>query len=140
MLLSSRTLKESAMKSAAIAVVLVPAAATAVSAPGEDKLGKAAGDPVGNAGDWYYDESVRVGSFTHQAEIPGIDRGKPNVLKPADVPIPLVSAAREPEYRRSVDQARDITGDDFLARQRVMDLIVKHGVIQVDIELLRYAT
>ena len=122
------------MRFAAIAAVVLLVAASAVSAaPDEEKLGKASAYPVGNAGNWYYDESVRVGSFTHQAEIPGIFRGKPNVLKRADVPMPLASAAREPAYRWSVDQARDLTVDDFLARQRIMGLlIVKDGVIQVE--------
>jgi CubicO group peptidase (beta-lactamase class C family) len=118
---------------AIVAVVAIGVASTAWAAPDEDKLGKASGYPVGKAGNWYYDESVRVGSFTHQAEISGIYRGKPNVLKRADVPMPLASAAREPEYRWSVDQTRDLTVDDFLARQRIMGLlIVKDGVIQVE--------
>jgi CubicO group peptidase (beta-lactamase class C family) len=122
------------MKFVAIAVVaLIGAASSAWAAPDEDKLGKASGYPVGKAGNWYYDESVRVGSFTHQAEIPGIFRGKPNVLQRADVPMPLTSAAREPDYRWNIDQARDLTVDDFLARQRIMGLlIVKDGVIQVE--------
>jgi CubicO group peptidase (beta-lactamase class C family) len=122
------------MKFAAIAAVVLLVAAPAVSAaPDEERLGKASAYPIGNASNWYYDESVRVGSFTHQAEIPGIFRGKSNVLKRADVPMPLASAAREPAYRWSVDQARDLTVDDFLARQRIMGLlIVKDGVIQVE--------
>lgn len=42
------------------------------AAPDEDKLGKRDGYPVagigiGNKKDWYFDESVRVGSFTHRS-------------------------------------------------------------------------
>ena len=108
-------------------------ATCAVAAPDEDRLGKAAGYPVGTASTWFYDESVRVGSSTHQAEIPGLYRGKVNELPPAAVPMPLVVAARAPDYRWSIDQARDLTVDDFLARQRVMGLlIVKDGVIEVE--------
>ncbi|WP_065754997.1 hypothetical protein [Bradyrhizobium paxllaeri] len=48
--------------SCAVLVVLgMPAAA----APDEDLLGKAAGYPIGSGANWFYDESVRVGSFSH---------------------------------------------------------------------------
>jgi CubicO group peptidase (beta-lactamase class C family) len=122
------------VKHVALAIVLAfNASGLALAAPDEDKLGKASGYPVGKAGNWFYDESVRVGSFTHQAEIPGIYRGKANVLQPAQIPMPLATAAREPDYRWSVGDARDLTVDDFLARQRIMGLlIVKDGVIQVE--------
>jgi CubicO group peptidase (beta-lactamase class C family) len=116
-----------------IAAALALVAATALAAPDEDKLGKASGYPVGAAVNWFFDESVRVGSFTHQAEIPGLYRGKVNVLQPAATPMPLRSASREPDYRWSVGNAHDLTVDDFLARQRIMGLlIVKDGVIEVE--------
>jgi len=108
-------------------------AAGALAAPDEDKLGKAAGYPVGTAATWFFDESVRVGSFTHQAEIPGIYRGGVNKLAPAATPMPLPKSEREPDYRWSVGDARDLTVDDLLARQRVMGLIVvKDGRIEVE--------
>lgn len=108
-------------------------AGAAIAAPDEDRLGKAAGYPVGKPGTWFFDESVRVGSFTHQAEIPGLYRGKVNVLDPSATPLPLTAAAREPDYRWSIDNTRDLTVDDFLARQRIMGLIVvKDGVIEVE--------
>jgi len=35
-------------------------ASVALAAPDEDKLGKRIGYPIGNAGNWFYDEAVRV--------------------------------------------------------------------------------
>jgi len=111
-------------------------ALTAYAAPDEEKLGKSQGYPVakfGNSKDWYYDESVRVGSFTHQAEIPGLFAGGINVLKRSERPLKLEKATREPDYRWSVGQEKNLAVADFLARQRIMGLlIVKDGVIQVE--------
>jgi len=123
--------------------VLLAVAASAVSAflpnaawsaPDEAKLGKRLGYPVGKASNWYFDESVRVGSFTHQAEIPGLFRaGKPHVLKASENVMQLSIAEPAPDYRWNVDQSHDLTVDDYLARQRIMGLlIIKDGVIQVE--------
>ena len=79
---------------------------------------------IGNSANWYYDESVRVGSFTHQAEIKGIFRGKPNVLRPSSRPMPLPETAQEPDIRSNGNDARGLTVDNDLARQRIMGLIV----------------
>jgi CubicO group peptidase (beta-lactamase class C family) len=104
------------------------------AAPDEEELGKSRGYPVGNASNWYFDESVRVGSFTHQAEIPGLFRaGKPHVLRASDQVMQLRTAESAPDYRWSVDRSRDLTVDDYLARQRIMGLlIIKNGIIQVE--------
>ena len=126
------------MKSVVVGVALftLGLAAFAQAAPDEEKLGKHAGYPVGKlgrTGNWFVDESVRVGSFTHQAEIPGLLGGKPNVLQRSDKPLRLNKAAREPDYRWNVGQTRGLNVDDFLARQRIMGLmIVKDGVVQVE--------
>ena len=71
----------------------------ALAAPDEQKLGKDAGYPVGKAArsSWLEDESMRVGSFTHHGEIPGMYQGKANVLQRADKPMPLPVAAQEPD-------------------------------------------
>jgi CubicO group peptidase (beta-lactamase class C family) len=119
----------------AVLFILVSAtfASLAQAAPDEDKLGKPLGYPVGNSANWYYDESVRVGSFTHQAEIKGIFRGKPNVLRPSSRPMPLPGAAQEPDIRWNANDARGLTVDNYLARQRIMGLIVvKDGVVQLE--------
>jgi CubicO group peptidase (beta-lactamase class C family) len=120
----------------AVCMLACSIASLALAAPDEEQLGKSQGYPVakfGNNKDWYYDEIVRVGSFTHQAEIPGLFRGKVNTLERAPNPLALQKAAAEPAYRWSVDKERDLTVDDFLARQRIMGLLViKDGVIQVE--------
>ncbi len=105
----------------------------AYAAPDEDKLGRRDGYPVGNAAKWYYSEPVRVGSFTHQAEIKGIFHGKPNVLQPAAAPMPLSRDAQDPDIRWNAKSASNLTVDDYLARQRIMGLIVvKDRVVQVE--------
>jgi len=115
----------------ALALALIPGAAWA--APDEDKLGKARGYPVGTAKTWFSDESVRVGSFTAHGEIPGILNGRSHVLTPSDRPMLLPKAASEPSFRWEVGGDRNLTIEDYLARQRIMGLlIVKDGVVQVE--------
>jgi hypothetical protein len=107
--------------------------ACAAPAPDEDKLGKPLGYPVGTAKNWFYDESVRVGSFTAQGEIPGIFGGKANVLPASSAPMPLPRLEREPPIRWILDRRWKLGIDDYLARQRIMGLlIIKDGVIQVE--------
>jgi CubicO group peptidase (beta-lactamase class C family) len=103
------------------------------AAPDEEKLGKAQGYPVGNARNWFYDESVRVGSFTAQGEIPGIFAGKVNVLAASDKPMPLPRSEQEPRFRWDNALRKNLTVDDYLARQRIMGLmIVKDGVVVLE--------
>ena len=106
---------------------LLALASSAAAAPDEDLLGKAAGYPVGTRGSWFYDESVRVGSFSH------LDGLLPHyTLKKAASPFPLPAAATElkVEYRFK-DQT--YTLDDFLNRQRITGLLViKDGEIQFE--------
>jgi len=98
----------------------------------EEKLGKDRGYPIGTARTWFYDESVRVGSFTAQAEIPGIANGSVNVLLPSDKPMPLPRAKQEPPYRWVIGGERGLSVDDYLSRQRIMGLlIIKDGEIQL---------
>jgi CubicO group peptidase (beta-lactamase class C family) len=112
------------------------AAVAARAAPDEDVLGKRQGYPIAGIGagkshNWYFDEVVRVGSFTHEADIPGLFHGSVNELKRSPRPLALTKASAEPAYRWGVD--RNLTIDDYLARQRIMGLlIVKDGVIQVE--------
>ncbi|MDB5764486.1 MAG: serine hydrolase [Herminiimonas sp.] len=104
-----------------------------IAAPDEDKLGKAQGYPAGTAANWFFQESVRVGSFSMQGEIPGIFGGKANVLAPSDAPMALPRSAHEPSIRWNIDHLKNLTVDDYLSRQRIMGLmIVKDGVIQVE--------
>jgi CubicO group peptidase (beta-lactamase class C family) len=113
--------------------LFVMATLPASAAPDEEKLGKAQGYPLGNARNWFYDESVRVGSFTAQGEIPGIFAGKVNVLAASDKPMPLPRGAQEPRFRWDNALRKNLTVDDYLARQRIMGLmIIKDGVIQLE--------
>jgi len=119
-----------------VSAMIVPLALSLTSAgaaPDEDRLGKKAGYPVGSAATWYYSESARVGSFTHQAEIKGIYHGEPHILSPSAMPMPLPKAVREPDIRWNAKGATDLTVDDYLARQRIMGLIlVKDGIVQIE--------
>ena len=113
-------------------------ASRTLAAPDADKLGKRQGYPVAGLGagikhNWYFDEFVRVGSFTHQAEIPGLFSGPVHELKPAARPLELGRARTAPDYRWNIGKERNLSVDDFLARQRVMGLlIIKDGTIQVE--------
>ncbi len=106
------------------------------AAPDENRLGKREGYPIAGIGagrnrNWYFDELVRGGSFTHQAEIPALFHGGVNELKASPQPLALPQAPAEPAYRWGA--AHNLTIDNFLARQPIMGLlIVKDGVIQVE--------
>jgi CubicO group peptidase (beta-lactamase class C family) len=106
---------------------------SAVAAPDEAALCKAQGYPIGHQRNWFFDECVRVGSFTHQAEIPGLMGGRANVMAPAAQPLALPQAPQEPAYRWGVDSENGLSIDDYMNRQRVMALLViKDGVVQVE--------
>ncbi|MGQ0709227.1 MAG: serine hydrolase domain-containing protein [Rhodoferax sp.] len=114
--------------------LLLPAGSVAWAAPDEEALGSRRGYPVGSASNWFYDESVRVGSFTAQADIPGLFGGRANVLAPSATPMPLARTVQEPAYRWGAGMwARNLSLDDYLARQRVMGLLIaKDGVVQAE--------
>ncbi len=100
------------------------AAAPAFAAPDEELLGKSKGYPVGTRATWFYDESVRVGSFSH------LDRILPyNTLAKAATPSPLPAAASPPKLEYRFDE-RTLAVEDFLKRQRVTGLlIIKDGEV-----------
>jgi CubicO group peptidase (beta-lactamase class C family) len=102
-------------------------AASVAAAPDEELLGKSAGYPIGTRATWFFDESVRVGSFSN------LDKILPhNVLKPAAVPLPLRKAAAEPKLEYRFDN-RTLAIDDFLQRQRITGLlIIKDGEILLE--------
>ncbi len=121
------------IRSICAVLLVLTFACAADAAPDEDRLGKQRGYPAGTAATWFFDESLRVGSFTSQGEIPGLFAGKSNVLAPGNTPMPLPHIEREPPIRWSVDQVSNLSIDDYLARQRVMGLmIIKDGVVQVE--------
>ena len=108
-------------------MVLVALALPALAAPDEDLLGKAAGYPVGNRANWFYEESVRVGSFSH------LDRLLPHyTLTKAASPLPLPAAAAN---RRSNIASKNKPGRSTIssAHQRVTGfLLIKDGQVLVE--------
>jgi CubicO group peptidase (beta-lactamase class C family) len=116
------------MRRAPIFACLVLAlACPAIAAPDEEVLGKSAGYPLGTRTNWYFDESVRVGSFSN------VDSILPHyTLKRADAPLPLPKAAAEPKVEYRFDK-QSFTLDDFLAHQRVTGfLLIKDGELLVE--------
>ncbi len=114
------------------AIIFLACTHFAHAALDEDKLGKIQGYPIGTAKNWFF-ESVRVGSFTAQGEIPGISNGSVNVLAPSNNPMPLSCAKEEPPYRWAVGEEKNLSVDGYLSRQRIMGLlIIKDGVIQLE--------
>ena len=85
--------------SASLAVLAFPAFA----APDEEQLGQGGGYPIGTRGNWFYDESVRVGSFSN------LDKLLPHyTLRKLRSPLPLPAAAGEPKFDyRFENQALD---------------------------------
>jgi Beta-lactamase len=104
--------------------VLVALGLPAGAAPAEDLLGKAAGYPIGSRANWFYDERVRVGSFSHLDSIL-----QHYTLKNAVSPRPLPKISAEPgiEYRFE-QQTRTL--DDFFNHQRVTGfLLIRDGEV-----------
>ena len=105
-------------------LALVALAFPAAAAPDEEQLGKSAGYPIGTRANWFYDESVRVGSFSN------LDRLLPhNTLKR---PRHRCRFPPPPIRLRSNTGSKTgrLTLDDFLARQRVTGLLlIKDGEV-----------
>jgi CubicO group peptidase (beta-lactamase class C family) len=105
-------------------LILTVLASAVTAAPDEDILGKAEGYPVGTARTWFYDEHVRVGSFSHVDDILPFFR-----VSRSTAPLPLPKAANVPQLGYRFEQ-QSYTIDDFLAHQRITGLlIVKDGQI-----------
>ena len=106
------------------AFLIAALAFPAFAAPDEELLGKAQGYPLGTRSNWFFDEGVRVGSFSH------LDELLPHyTLSKAQSPLPL--AASEGEARLDYRfENQTLTLDDFLAHQRVTGLLViKDGAV-----------
>jgi CubicO group peptidase (beta-lactamase class C family) len=107
----------------AIAVACV-GSGSALAAPDEEILGKAAGYPLGTPRTWFYDEGVRVGSFSHLDRIFSHNKlrksGAPSKFEPATPAQPLT-------FRF---QKQTLTVSDFLDHQRITGLmIIKDGQV-----------
>jgi CubicO group peptidase (beta-lactamase class C family) len=108
-------------------LALVALALPAVAAPDEEILGKSTGYPVGTRANWYYDESVRVGSFSN------LDKLLPHyTLQKSASPLPLATAAGAPKIEYRFEKQTFALGD-FLAHQRVTGfLLIKDGEVLVE--------
>src|SRR4051812_39093347 len=93
--------------------LLVALSTPPLAVPDEELLGTAAGYPVGSPANWFFDEHVRVGSFSHLDSIL-----RHYTLKKAAAPRPLPNTSVEPKIAYRFDQ-QTLTLDDFLNRQRV---------------------
>jgi CubicO group peptidase (beta-lactamase class C family) len=103
----------------------------AIAAPDEDKLGKANGYPVGTQENYFYEESVGVGSFSNLDKI-NFRALSLAPLRASPLPMPLPKAANTPNFRWFLD-GRYYGVDDYLDRQRIMGLmIVKNGEVLVE--------
>lgn len=92
-----------------------------LAAPDEDALGKPQGYPVGHWENWFFDETIRVGTFSQ------FDRVRPyNVLQRSGQVTALPRAAVEPELGYRFKGQR-LSIDDYLARQRVAGLMIVHN-------------
>src|SRR5262245_24634606 len=79
--------------------VLAALGSPARAAPDEELLGKLAGYPVGSATNWFYNERVRVGSFSHLDDI------LPHyTLKKPTTPRALPKASTEPDIKYRFEQ------------------------------------
>src|SRR5215218_5425584 len=93
-------------------LALLAVAAGALAAPDEELLGKSAGYPIGAPATWYYDERVRVGSFSHLDEIlPYYSLAK------SITPLAMPRAAAPPAITYSFE-TKNYSLDDFLNHQR----------------------
>ena len=98
--------------------------AGARAAPDEELLGRDLGYPVGTRTTWFYDERVRVGSFSHLDSILPHHR-LPRADKPRDLPVAATPPAFTYQGGRTID--------DFLARRRITGLmVIKDGVVQLE--------
>ena len=87
-------------------------------------MGKVAGYPIGTRANWYYEESVRVGSFSN------LDKLLPHyTLTKSATPLPLPAAATPPKIDYRFEK-QTWSLDDFLNRQRVTGfLLIKDGEV-----------
>jgi CubicO group peptidase (beta-lactamase class C family) len=106
-----------------LACLLLALASPAFAAPDEELLGKSAGYPIGNRATWYYNEGVRVGSFSN------VEKILPYYTLKHATPLPLPKAASEPRIDYRFDK-QDFSLDDFLAHQRITGfLLIKDGQV-----------
>lgn len=100
-------------------------------APDEARLGRGLGYPLGDARTYFYDEAVRVGSFSRMEEM-DFSPGRFARLQAAEAGnvMALPDAPQCADFLRDfwyAHQGQRRTLADYLARQRVMGLMVVQG-------------
>lgn len=98
-------------------------------APDEDLLGRHSGYPVGTAQNYFFDESVRVGSFSRMDEI-DFSPGRMARLQASSQVMPLPVAKQSEAFTenfRYTHKGQPFSLADYLSRQRVMGLMVVQG-------------
>ena len=118
-----------------VALLTLSALACAIyAAPDEELLGKAKGYPIGTRSNWFYDESVRVGSFSN------LDKISPhNVLSVLPRTQPVLELPRATDAAAFAStfsypfEGKQYSIDDYLQHQRVTGLlIIKDGKLLVE--------
>ena len=100
------------------------ASCSAQAAPDEELLGKSAGYPIGTRATWFFDERVRVGSFSHLDEI-----FPHHTLQKSIAPQPLPKAADAPDIAYRFE-GKEYSLDDFLSHQRVTGfMLIRNGEV-----------
>ena len=98
-------------------------------APDEERLGRSLGYPVGTAQNYFFDESVRVGSFSRLDEV-DFSPGRIARLQASSHVMPLPVSSESATFTRNFNythagQQRSLS--DYLASQRIMGLMVVQG-------------
>ena len=104
-----------------------------VPAPDEERLGRSAGYPVGTAQTYFFDESVRVGSFS-RLEAMDFSPGRVARLPASSAVMPLPVASQAQAFAsdfRYTHGGQQRSLSDYLAQQRVMGLMVVQGTQRI---------
>ena len=100
-----------------------------LNAPDEDRLGRQHAYPVGTAQDYFFEEAVRVGSFSRMDEI-DFSPGRIARLAPSQQVLPLPVSSQSKTFIqdfRYTHQGEQFSLRDYLSRQRIMGLVVVQG-------------
>lgn len=98
-------------------------------APDEELLGSLSAYPVGNSQNYFFNEAVRVGSFSRMDEI-DFSPGRIARLPANAQPMPLPVSSQTESFTNGffyTNQGKQHSLADYLSRQRVMGLMVLQG-------------
>ena len=98
-------------------------------APDEELLGSLSGYPVGDSESYFFNEAVRVGSFSRMDEI-DFSPGRIDRLQASAQVMPLPVSSQSEKFTKNFRytcQSEQRSLADYLSRQRVMGLMVVQG-------------